>query len=332
MRRNFGDPVKRAAACVEFAENPASHRSIDAYVDYRRLLAQDGDWKPSKAQMSRDMNSIFGKAWSKKRRADTNTLIAPSHPHYFLEPNHKPSVLSRALEHRIVASLRTFEERFGIGIVTETLISSVAMFEILSHHPESIGATNAESLGAYQNEVNVAFRQLGHISKPGWIRSFLQRHKESIRKTVRKRALEQHKAAKHQIELVLAHLRNVYQAEALAQIQRHMVKTNNVVRGFVRFRNIIQRETTSDVHAQQSLLYAVDGGIIVRALEEPLQHVASNLRFALDETPVNPDSPLLQAYTTRNSVPLSKGRASIWTLLPVLCGNGSVIASLLLQR
>ena len=56
------------------------------------------------------------------------------------------------------------------------------------------------------------------------------------------------------------------------------------------------------------------------------------MRFALDETPLNPDSPLLRAYTTSDGLPLSNGRAAIWTIMPVLCGKGCVVASLLLQR
>ncbi len=52
----------------------------------------------------------------------------------------------------------------------------------------------------------------------------------------------------------------------------------------------------------------------------------------MDEAPVNPDAHMLKSYTTSNRVPLLCGRASIWTLLPVLKGNGNLAASLLLQR
>lgn len=45
-----------------------------------------------------------------------------------------------------------------------------------------------------------------------------------------------------------------------------------------------------------------------------LENGAAGRRYALDETPVNPDSPMLKAYRSANGVPLSTGHASIWTL------------------
>jgi len=104
------------------------------------------------------------------------------------------------------------------------------------------------------------------------------------------------------------------------------------VPGFTRFENIIQREVNNEVQLPDSLLEVRDGIIYVTDLNEPLEHVSAELRFALDETPIVPDAPMLKAYTTSNRVPLSRGRASIWTLLPVLSANGNVIATLLLQR
>ncbi len=56
------------------------------------------------------------------------------------------------------------------------------------------------------------------------------------------------------------------------------------------------------------------------------------LRFALDETLVNPDALMLKSYKNTYSVPLSCGRASIWTLLPALQGSGNMLTSILLQR
>lgn len=67
-------------------------------------------------------------------------------------------------------------------------------------------------------------------------------------------------------------------------------------------------------------------------MDEPLEHLSAELRFALDETPINPDSPILKALTMRNRVPFSIGRASMWTLLPLLRVDGSVLCTLLLKR
>ena len=105
----------------------------------------------------------------------------------------------------------------------------------------------------------------------------------------------------------------------------------NVI-GFVRFHGVIQREFTHVVGEKESLPEEMNGIFYVRALVKPLVHVESKLRFALDETPIVLDSPLLRAYTASNQTPIAKGKASIWTLLTVLSGDGSAIATLLLQR
>ena len=70
----------------------------------------------------------------------------------------------------------------------------------------------------------------------------------------------------------------------------------------------------------------------MRPLDESLEHIPSHLRFARDETPINPDLSMLKEHAVCNDVPLSRGRASMWTLLPVLHGNGSHLTSLLFQR
>ena len=71
---------------------------------------------------------------------------------------------------------------------------------------------------------------------------------------IRRRALKHHKAAKHQIEMVVVHFRNVYQVEALAQIQRYAARTGRIVPGFVRFEKIIQQENSGLVGVPSSLL------------------------------------------------------------------------------
>lgn len=49
-------------------------------------------------------------------------------------------------------------------------------------------------------------------------------------------------------------------------------------------------------------------------------------------TPINPDAPILKCQTANKRVPLSRGRASDWTLLPVFCVNGEIFATRLIQR
>ena len=71
------------------------------------------------------------------------------------------------------------------------------------------------------------------------MRSFLKRHKDQINYSTKK-ALEIHKAAKHQIELVLSHFRNVYHAEVLAMIQVQRKRDNQLPAGYYRFENVIQ--------------------------------------------------------------------------------------------
>ena len=347
-RRIAGDPRKRAAACKAFAENPYMYRSLKLFVEAHRQSAEDGAWKPSKSQMARDMSTIYGAGWPARRggggrargggkaaAATAPGLVTPADSWLMLEPSHHPTTLSSAMENHLIQSLRSFEQRFGSNIITPVLIESLAMNKVLAQIPSNGNQQQAGDMlteGALQNVINVVLRQLASVSSSEWVRSFLRRNKYAVRRTSRKRALEQHKAAKHQPELVLAHFRNLFQAEALAQIQRHIARTGQSIPGFVRFAGIIQQDRHSPDEVLESLLEARDGVLYVKALDAPLEHVSAKRRYALDETPVNPDSPMLKAYTTGNGVPLSCGRAAIWTLLPVLCGDGSVSATLLLQR
>ena len=80
-----------------------------------------------------------------------------------------------------------------------------------------------------------------------WIRSFLNHHTAVVRRKSPRRVLETYKAAKHQIELVLCHFRNAYQAEAIAQIQSLVPNTSNKVPGFAHSNNILQQQLSSSI-------------------------------------------------------------------------------------
>ena len=222
-RRVSGDPKERTKACVHYVKNHEVYESVVDFVSC--YIPSDGKstWRPSRSQMSRDMISIFGRDWRMKIK--NQTIMIPTVPEDCLEPSHRPTILSAGMEKRIIHSLSQFENRFGTGIVTPLLIESVASYEVLAQLPELHVTGDIASLwksNDVQNRINVVLRQISSVSKEGWMRSFLKRHKTEIRRSIHRRALERHKAAKHQIELVLTHLRNMYQAEALAQIQRKM--------------------------------------------------------------------------------------------------------------
>eukprot|EP00171_Calliarthron_tuberculosum_P000582 IDg582t1 len=51
--------------------------------------------------------------------------------------------------------------------------------------------------------------------------SFISRHKSEVRKVIRHRALERHKAGKHQVELAMAHFRNVFHAQRYLRFKKH---------------------------------------------------------------------------------------------------------------
>eukprot|EP00171_Calliarthron_tuberculosum_P010062 IDg10062t1 len=90
-----------------------------------------------------------------------------------------------------------------------------------------------------------------------------KRHKSTVRRTVRRRALEQHKAAKHQVELVLAHFRSVYQAEAFAHIQREISNGRTLSSKYERFGNIIQLKADCALHGE-SILESKGKDVIVK--------------------------------------------------------------------
>lgn len=140
------------------------------------------------------------------------------------------------------------------------------------------------------------------------MRGFLRRHDGQLKRSCRQRPLEMHKAAKHQVELVCAHFRNIFHAEALCQIQREAVANGQLRSGFKWFENVIQAQST--VEDEEDALLEVKGNVpYVRGLDGPLMHVSANLRFALDETLLNPDSPLLTAFTLYNGVPVAQAQS-----------------------
>lgn len=99
----------------------------------------------------------------------------------------------------------------------------------------------------------------------------------------------------------------------------------------MRFHNIIQK-CVSDGKENDSLLENCNHTLYVRHLNCVLRHVGAERRFALDETPLTPDAPLLKSITTNSGVVLCQGRTSIWTLLPVLRADGTVLSTCVLQR
>lgn len=70
---------------------------------------------------------------------------------------------------------------------------------------------------------------------------------------------------------------------------------------------------------------------VCQDLNAPLEHFDAGFRYALDETRMMLDSPMLMVYTTTHSIPLAHDRESMWTLMPVLGGDGRMIADTLLQ-
>lgn len=55
-------------------------------------------------------------------------LIPPENTNFLLEPCHKPSKLSNAMEHRKIVTLKYMEIRFGTGFITGGLIKSFLSF------------------------------------------------------------------------------------------------------------------------------------------------------------------------------------------------------------
>eukprot|EP00171_Calliarthron_tuberculosum_P021960 IDg21960t1 len=164
------------------------------------------------------MRRIFGANWAALRggggrargggkRAAQNApgLTVPHDAQLLLHPCNRPTALSPEMEKRILYSLVHFEKAFGTGIVTPILIESLASMEIMSILPSSndlVSGVVSSSTEQYSRHMSSILNQLQTVKRPGWMRSFLSRHKSEVRKVVRRRALERHKAGKHQVELV----------------------------------------------------------------------------------------------------------------------------------
>lgn len=64
-KRRLGEEVElRAEACNEYAENPDKFRSLTLFVSDRKTHTEKSGWIPSKTQVSRDMQRIFGAEWA----------------------------------------------------------------------------------------------------------------------------------------------------------------------------------------------------------------------------------------------------------------------------
>ena len=60
-KRKTGDVRERACACKEFGSNGKRYLSLLQFFTVKKSEANDGDSKPNKSQVQRDMTSIFGK-------------------------------------------------------------------------------------------------------------------------------------------------------------------------------------------------------------------------------------------------------------------------------
>ena len=269
----------------------------------------------------------------KTKRYDSGSTL-PKNATYMLEPCRTPTVYSSFQEKQTFDDVGHFEKKFCSSIVTPVLIESKTIQHIFSQIPSfaSMVAGNKVTCdGVDQNAVNVAQIQLQTVTFPSRMGSFLSHQRSSTKKTTQKRPPEKQKASKHQPELVLAHMRNLYHAEALAQIQRHVAWSGTMIPGFNRWHNIIQESISSSHGHSVSSMEHRGEKIFVRPLNEPRQHANASLRFGSNETPVNHDASMLKSNMTFGCIALSSGRASIWTLPSVVTGSREMLASLLLQ-
>ena len=253
-------------------------------------------------------------SWGEKTKPYDSGSTLPKNAIYMLEPCRTPTVLSSLQEKQTFDDVRHFEKQCGSSVVTSVLAESRTMQHFLSQISSLINmaaGTVVTCDGVDKNAVNVVQSQLQIVTIHSWMRSFLSHQTSSIKKATQKRPPEKHKAPKHQPELVLAHMRNLYHAEALVQIQRHIAWSGTMIPGFNRWHNIIQESVSSSHGHSVSLLEQRGEKIFVRHLIKPLQHVNASLRFALDETPINHDSSILKPYMTFRCIALSSGKASI---------------------
>lgn len=189
------------------------------FLANRSVRPEDGEWRPSKSQMSRDMKTLFGSGWTSRRGSGGRVasgksamhgnpgLTFPENARHLLEPNRKPTTLTSLAEHKVLQGLNMFEEKFGCGIITHVLFSSVAQAEVLAQLPELSEGSDVAQLWSsehVQSKLNMIIGQLQSICQELWLKSFMNRHKNVLRKVERYRALEQHKAANTRLNWFLA--------------------------------------------------------------------------------------------------------------------------------
>lgn len=119
VSRRCGDTKFRAGACAEFAVEVKEYRSINAFLNENRESAGQDEWRQSHGQMWRDMRTISGKEWARKRgvggsglgggqkgKHKWTALVVSEHAELLLEPNQKPIKLAPIFEHQILKSFR----------------------------------------------------------------------------------------------------------------------------------------------------------------------------------------------------------------------------------
>lgn len=74
---------------------------------------------------------------------------------------------------------------------------------------------------------------------------------------------------------------------------------------FQLFENVIQSDFMH-IDESNSLFDVKDGVPFVKCLNKHLENISMNRRFELEETALNPDSPLLKAYTLTKGVLVSQ--------------------------
>lgn len=140
-----------------------------------------------------------------------------------------------------------------------------------------------------QNKINVVLEQIKLIEKDSWMmQSFLRLHKRVIRRSPYKRALERHKASKHQVELVLSRFFTSFRRRHCLKFKRRLLKQRyyrmDLCVSIIYFNRIAKTET-----ADLSLCYSAKiGKLIVTAINKPLQHLSVRYLFDLDQTPLQP--------------------------------------------
>ena len=105
-------------------------------------------------------------------------------PVALLQPFFKLSVLSSTAESRIIQALNEFELQFGSGIVTRTLIESIALYEItssLSNEAYKVEMRSVKNAEPMRCQINNMLWQLKSVLNPNWLRSFLRTQKSAIR-------------------------------------------------------------------------------------------------------------------------------------------------------